>query len=334
MSGLPTEMDAIRIREFGDPDVLEVGRLPVPQPKSGEVLVKVHAAGLNRGDLVQRVGKYPPPPGAPDTPGLEVAGEIAGVGEGVTRWRIGDKVCGLVGGGGYAEYCIVDAGQTLPIPEGLSMVEAAGLVETAMTVWTNVFEACALQPGETLLVHGGASGIGTMAIEMATALGSEVYTTVGDDERRALCEKLGAVRTINYRTEDFVAVVKEATGGKGVDVILDMVGGDYVERNMAAAAFKGRIVWIAFLGGSKVTADLRPLMGKRLTLTGSTLRGRTAAEKNAVAAAVERTVWPLVAAGRIRPVIDSTFPLAEAAASHRRMEQGGHTGKIVLEVIR
>lgn len=326
-------MKAVKVREPGGPDMLELVDLPVPKPAAEEVLVKVHAAGLNRGDVVQRLGKYPPPPGSPDTLGLEVAGEVVAVGDRVERWRPGDRVCGLMGGGGYAEYAVIHQHSTLPLPAALSMVEGAGLVETAMTVWTNVFDQCDLKPGERFLVHGGASGIGTMAIEIAAALGSEVYATASGEERCRRCEELGAKRAIDYRKEDFVKVIREATDGKGVDVILDMVGGDYVERNMEVAAMRGRIVWIAFLQGSKVNIDLRPLMMKRLGLFGSTLRARSADEKARIASDVERVVWPLIEEGKVRPVIDSVFPLARAGEAQAHLEKGGHVGKIVLEVV-
>ncbi|TXL73405.1 NAD(P)H-quinone oxidoreductase [Vineibacter terrae] len=327
---LPPDMTAIAVRAPGGPEMLEPRRLPMPVPGAGEVLIKVAAAGVNRGDMVQRQGHYPPPPGAPDTPGLEVAGEVVALGAGVARWRPGDRVCALVAGGGYAEYCLAHASHTLPQPKGLSAVEAASMPETVMTVWTNVFDAGRLQAGETLLVHGGASGIGTTAIQMARALGARVFATAGSVEKCATCEKLGADRAINYRTQDFVAAVNAFTDGHGVDVILDMVGGDYIERNLAAAAPLGRIVWIAFLKGSRAEINLAPMMLKRLTLTGSTLRGRRIEEKAAIASAVEARIWPLIEAGQVKPVIEATFPLADAAKAHVLMEAGTHTGKIIL----
>jgi putative PIG3 family NAD(P)H quinone oxidoreductase len=332
MSDLPADMMAIAIREPGGPEVLEVHRLPMPVPGPGEVLIKVAAAGLNRGDIVQRQGLYPPPPGAPQTPGLEVAGEVAALGAGVSRWQRGDRVCALVAGGGYAEYCLAHASHTLPVPQGLSAAEAASLPETIMTVWTNVFDAGGLRAGESLLVHGGASGIGTMAIQMAKALGARVFVTAGSVEKCAACEKLGADRAINYRTQDFVAAIHAFTNGQGVDVILDMVGGDYIERNMAAAAQRGRIVWIAFLKGPRVDVSFAPVMLKRLTLTGSTLRGRRIEEKAAIAAAVEARIWPLIEAGRIKAVVDTVLPLAEAAKAHALMEADTHIGKIILSM--
>lgn len=329
---LPQTMTAIRIREPGGPEVLEPQRLPMPTPRREEILVKVHAAGINRGDTVQRRGLYPPPPGAPDTPGLEIAGEVVAVGEGSTAWPVGSRVCALVGGGGYAEYCLAHESHALPIPSGLSMIEAAGAPETIFTVWTNVFERAHLKPGESLLVHGGASGIGTTAIQLAKAFGSRVFATAGTDAKCAACVQLGADAAINYRTQDFVEEVKQLTGGRGVDVTLDMVGGGYIERNMAASALEGRIVWIAFLEGARAEVNFMPMMLKRLTLTGSTLRGRSVAEKAALAKVVRDRVWPLLESGRLTCVVDSVFPLAEAAAAHRAMEAGGHTGKIVLSV--
>jgi len=329
---LPADMVAIAIREPGGPEVLEPRRLPMPVPGPDEVLIKVAAAGLNRGDMVQRQGLYPPPPGAPQTPGLEVAGEVVALGTGVSRWRRGDRVCALVAGGGYAEYCLAHASHTLPIPKGLSAIEAASIPETAMTVWTNVFDVGGLKAGESLLVHGGASGIGTTAIQMAKALGARVFATAGSVEKCAACEKLGADKAINYRTQDFVAAINAFTDGHGVDVILDMVGGDYIERNMAAAAPLGRIVWIAFLKGPRAEVSFAPVMLKRLTLTGSTLRGRRIEEKAAIAAAVEARIWPLIEAGQIKAVVDTVLPLVQAARAHALMEAGMHTGKIILSV--
>ena len=329
---LPDSMTAIAISQPGGPEVLVPRRLPIPEAGEGEVLVAVAAAGVNRPDVLQRQGGYPPPPGAPETPGLEIAGEVVAVGPGVGRYRTGDRVCGLVAGGGYAEYCVVAEANALPIPSGLSMVEAAGLPETFFTVWTNVFSRGRLKAGETLLVHGGSSGIGTTAIMMATVWGARVFATAGSAEKCRACEKLGAERAINYRDEDFVEAVLAATGQHGADVILDMVGGDYVARNFKAAARDGRIVNIAFLKGSKVEINLMPLMLKRLTLTGSTLRIRSVAEKAEIAQALEEQFWPHLASGRIRPVIHQTFPLHEASRAHALMDSGAHIGKIILEV--
>lgn len=327
----PSSMVAIEISEPGGPEVLKPVSRPVPTPGHGEVLVKVAAAGVNRPDVVQRLGLYPPPPGASDLPGLEIAGTIVDVGAGVTGLSKGDKVCALVAGGGYAEYCLADAPLVLPMPKGLSLEEAAALPETFFTVWTNVFDRARLRAGETILIHGGTSGIGTTAIQLAHVFGARVFATAGSAEKCAACERLGAERAINYRDEDFVAVTQKLTEGRGVDVILDMVGGPYVERNLKALALEGRLVNIAFLQGSKVEVNLMPLMLKRLTLTGSTLRPRSLEEKTTIADALRAKVWPLLDAGRIAPVMDSTFPLREAAAAHARMEEGAHIGKIVLK---
>lgn len=332
MSSVPAAMTAIAIRAPGGPEVLVPEQRPVPSPAAGEILVKVAAAGVNRPDVQQRKGLYPPPPGAPDIPGLEIAGTVVACGPAVSRWKAGDAVTALVVGGGYAEYCLAHEGHALPIPAGLSMAEAAAIPETFFTVWHNVFERGALKPGETLLVHGGSSGIGTAAIQLAKALGARVVTTAGSPEKCDACRKLGADVAVNYRSEDFVAATKSATGGKGANVILDMVGGDYIERNYEAAAVEGRIVQIAFLGSSKATVDFRRVMLKRLHHTGSTLRSRANPDKAAIAHAIEQTVWPLIAAGRVRPVMDRTYPLAEAAAAHARMESSEHIGKIVLVV--
>lgn len=323
-------MRYIDLPEHGGPEVMQLAEGDRPEPAAGEVLVRVAAAGVNRPDIVQRMGLYPPPEGASPIMGLEVAGEVAALGEGVGRWQIGDRVCALANGGGYAEYACVPASQCLPVPEGLSLTEAAALPETFFTVWSNVFDRAGLQPGEILLVHGGSSGIGTAAIQIARALGSRVFATAGSDEKCAACEKLGAERAINYKTEDFVGVVREATGGHGADVILDMVGGDYVDRNIQLAARDGRIVNIAFLQGAKVQVNMLPVMVKRLTLTGSTLRPQPAAVKAAIADALESRVWPLLAGGRIRPQMAATFPLAQVADAHRLMESSTHIGKIVL----
>ena len=324
-----TTMTAIAIREPGGPEVLVPVKLPVPVPGRGQLLVQVKAAGVNRPDILQRQGGYPPPPGAPLTPGLEIAGEVTGLGAAVRRYEVGDRVCGLVPGGGYAEYCLVHEDNALPVPPGFSMEEAAGVPETFFTVWTNVFDRGGLQPSETLLIHGGSSGIGTTAIMLAKALGSTVIVTAGTEEKCQACRKLGADHAINYRTTDFVEAMKELK--LEANVILDMVGGDYVARNFKVAAMYGRIVNIAFQKGSKIEIDLLPIMLKRLTLTGSTLRPRSVAEKAEIAKALEEIVWPLFAAGRCKPVIYRTFPLAEAAAAHKLMESSEHVGKIVLK---
>lgn len=329
---LPRTMTAIAISRPGDPEVLVPVELPVPEPREGEVLVKVEAAGVNRPDVLQRKGGYPPPPGAPETPGLEIAGTIIAVGPGVSRYRTGDRVCALVAGGGYAEYCTVAEANALPIPGDLSMVEAGGVPETFFTVWANVFVRAGLKPGEVFLVHGGSSGIGTTAIMMAKVWGARVFATAGSDEKCRACELLGAERCINYRDEDFVEMVEAATDKRGADVILDMVGGDYIPRDIKLAARDGRIVSIAFLKGSKVEVDFLPMMLKRLTLTGSTLRIRSVAEKAEIARGLEEHIWPHIEAGRIRPVIFQSLPLKEAAAAHGLMESGAHIGKIVLTV--
>jgi len=323
-------MQAIIAAGSGGPDVLRLGAAPRPAPRERELLIKVAAAGVNRPDALQRQGLYPPPPGAPDILGLEISGEIIERAPDASRYEVGDRVLALVPGGGYAEYCLADERNALPIPAGLSMVEAAAIPETFFTVWTNMFERGQLKSGESLLVHGGGSGIGTTAIGLAKAFGAFVIATAGSDEKTAACIRLGADVGVNYRSEDFVAATLKATGNKGADVILDMVGGDYVARNYAAAARDGRIVQIAFLNGWQATLDLRPLMVKRLTHTGSTLRPRSAAEKGEIADALRASVWPLLAQGRCKPVIDSTFPLADAAGAHARMESSQHFGKIVL----
>ncbi len=332
MSLLPDAMTVIEITEPGGPEKLAINRRPTPQPASGEVLIKVATAGVNRPDCLQRQGGYPPPPGASDIPGLEVAGTIAALGEGLAEWRIGDEVCALLTGGGYAEYCVAPAPQCLPIPAGLTLPQAAALPETFFTVWSNVFDRARLRPGETLLVHGGASGIGTTAIQLAKALGSRVFTTVGGVEKIQPCLDLGAERVINYREEDFVQIVKEATNNRGVNVILDMVGGDYVQRNLSALAVEGRLVFIAFLRGARMELNLAPVMMKRLTITGSTLRARPVADKAPIAQALRTTVWPLIADGVIKPVIDQIFPFIEAAEAHALMESNRHVGKILLQV--
>ncbi len=327
---IPSTMTAIAISTPGGPEVLKPEQRPVPQPGPGEILIKVEAAGINRPDVSQRLGKYPPPAGASDLPGLEVAGTVAAVGAGASRFKHGDKVCSLVHGGGYAEYVTVHESIALPIPTGLSMIEAAAIPETFFTVWTNVFDRGRLHPGEILLVHGGSSGIGTTAIMLAKAWGAKVFVTAGSEEKCEACRKLGADVAINYRTEDFVAVVKEKTGGKGVDVILDMVAGPYVDRNFQSAAQNGRIVQIASQQGYKIQLDIRPISAKCLTYTGSTLRPRTVEQKAAISASLEKHIWPHVAAGRIKPLIDSTFAFRDAAKAHERMETSLHIGKIVL----
>ena len=332
MANLPARMSAIAIRAPGGPEVLVPEERPVPTPGAGEILVKVAAAGVNRPDVMQRKGLYPPPPGAPDIPGLEIAGTVAAVGAGVKRWKEGDAITALVAGGGYAEYCLAHESHALPVPNGLSMAEAAAIPETFFTVWSNVFDRGGLKSGETILIHGGTSGIGTTAIQLAKAFGATVIATAGSDEKCDACRKLGAALAINYKTQDFVAETKQATGGKGVNLILDMVGGEYIDRNYEAAAVDGRIVQIAFQGSSKATVDFRRLMLKRLHHTGSTLRARPIPEKAAIAQSVEAQVWPLIASGKVKPVLYRTFPLAEAAAAHVLMESSEHIGKIVLTV--
>ncbi|ODR96771.1 NAD(P)H-quinone oxidoreductase [Methyloceanibacter superfactus] len=324
-------MTVIEARESGGPEVLVPGERPVPLPAADEVLIVVEAAGINRPDVLQRQGLYPAPKGASDLLGLEVAGAVVAVGEDVTRFKEGDFVCALVNGGGYAEFAVAPEATTLLAPDGLDAVQAAALPETIFTVWHNVFERGGLQAGDWLLVHGGASGIGTTAIQLATALGAKVIVTVGSADKAKACEALGAVRAINYTQEDFVEVVREVTGKHGCDVILDMVGGDYIERNLKAAALEGTIVQIAFLKTSKVEIDLMRLMMRRLTLTGSTLRAQTPEAKARMAQAIEERVWPLVTAGKFKPVIDSTFPLLEAADAHRRIDAPDHVGKIMLK---
>ena len=332
MPSVPPTMNAVAITTPGGPEVLKLTQLPTPKPGSGQLLVKVAAAGVNRPDLAQRAGFYPPPPGHSPLPGLEIAGEVVEAGADTTRWKAGDKVCALVNGGGYAEYCIAEETSALPVPAGFDMVRAAALPETFFTVWNNVFERGHLAAGEWLLVHGGSSGIGTTAIQLAKAFGARVIATAGSADKCQACLDLGADKAIDYKTEDFVAAAKAATGGKGVDVILDMVGGEYTDKNVAMAAEDGRIVQIAMLGGVEAKVNLARLMMKRLTLTGSTLRPRTREVKAGFARALEEKVWPLLAAGKVRVVMDSTFPLAEAAAAHRRLETSQHIGKVVLTV--
>lgn len=325
-------MRAIQIEKAGGPEVLRPTERARPEPKPHEILVKVAAAGVNRPDVLQRQGLYAPPPDASDLPGLEVAGEVAACGAAVTMWKPGDKVCALTHGGGYAEYCVTPEVQALPVPKGLSMVEAASLPETFFTVWSNVYDRGRLAPGETLLVHGGTSGIGVTAIQMAAATGNRVFATAGTDEKCAACLKLGAAQAFNYRTQDFVEGVKQATGGKGVDVILDMAAGDFVPKELKALADEGRLVFIAFLRGPKTELDVNELMRRRLTLTGSTLRPRPVAFKGAIAARLRERIWPLVDAGKIKPVVFKTFKLEAAAEAHRLMESSAHTGKLVLTV--
>jgi putative PIG3 family NAD(P)H quinone oxidoreductase len=323
-------MIAIEIREPGAPDVLVPVERPKPSPSIGEVLIKVAAAGVNRPDVFQRLGRYPPPPGASDIPGLEVAGTIEQVGPEVDDWRVGDAVCALVAGGGYAEYCVAPAAQCLPAPRGLDMIAAAAIPETFFTVWHNVFERGRLQPHESLLVHGGSSGIGTTAIQLAHARGARVFATAGSDEKCAACERLGAERAINYRVADFAAVVRDLTGGRGVDVVLDMVGGEYFPRNIEVLALEGRLVEIATLKGVKAELNIQTIMHRRLTITGSTLRARPIADKAAIAASLHQQVWPLLESGAVKPIIHATFPLTAAADAHRVMESGTHIGKLVL----
>jgi putative PIG3 family NAD(P)H quinone oxidoreductase len=327
---LPVEMKVIHIAAPGGPEQLQLSTRPVPKPGDGEVLVRVEAAGVNRPDVMQRQGRYPPPPGASDLPGMEIAGDIVALGANVKGVSIGDKITSLLPGGGYAEYALAAAPLCMPIPKGLNMVEAAAIPETFMTVWTNLFERGRCKAGDTVLIHGGTSGIGTTAIQLATAFGAKAYATAGSPDKARACEKLGAVRGIDYRTEDFVEVIKADTKGYGIDVTLDMVAGSYVARNIEIAAVEGRIVTISTLGGTKAEINMVALMMKRVTLTGSTLRGRTVAQKAAVADAMRQAVWPLIAAGQVKPVIFKTFPLAEASEAHRLMETSNHIGKIVL----
>jgi len=326
------EMTVVEIAAPGGPEQLKTARRPIPEPAAGEVLVRVAAAGVNRPDVMQRQGRYPPPPGASDLPGLEIAGDIVALGTGVSGVKVGDRVTALLPGGGYAEYAVAAAPLCLPVPKGLNMVEAAALPETYFTVWTNLFDRGGLKAGETVLIHGGTSGIGTTAIQLATAWGARVFATAGTDEKARACERLGAVRGIDYRTEDFVEVIRRETADRGVDVILDLVGGSYLARNLETAAVEGRLVIISLIGGARAEINLLTIMSKRLTLTGSTLRARTVEQKAAVAEAVHRNIWPLLSAGRVRPVIHATFPLADAGEAHRLMETSKHIGKIVLTI--
>jgi NADPH:quinone reductase len=323
-------MIAVEITKPGPSDVLKATERPDPQAGPGEVLVKVAAAGVNRPDVMQRRGRYPPPPGASDIPGLEVSGTITAVGEGVTDWKTGDIVCALVSGGGYATLCVAPAPQCLPVPASVDLIAAAAIPETFFTVWTNVFDRGRLKSGESVLIHGGSSGIGTTAIQLAAARGAKVFATAGSDEKCRACEGLGAARAINYRQDDFVELIQGLTRGRGVDLILDMVGGEYVGRNLSALAVEGRLVQIGLMGGDTAPIDLRRTLSKRLTVTGSTLRPRSVAEKGQIAAALRQEVWPLLEQGRVKPVVYRTFPLKEAAAAHRLMESSEHIGKIVL----
>ncbi len=325
-------MRQVEIRQPGPPESLVVVEGPISRPKEGEVLIAVRAAGINRPDLLQRQGAYPPPPGASPLPGLEISGEVAEVGPGVAEWRSGDPVCALLAGGGYAEYAVAPAPQCLPIPFGLDWTEAAALPETFFTVWANVFQTGHLQRGEAFLVHGGTSGIGTTAVQLARAFGARVFATAGSAQKCAACLRLGADAAINYRISDFVSEVERLTGNEGVDVILDMVGGEYTERNIRVLAPRGRLLQIAFMGGSRVNLDLRPVLTKRLVITGSALRPRTVEEKGAIAQELLAEVWPLLAKGVVKPIIDRTFPLHAAAEAHRYLEAGEHIGKIVLTV--
>ncbi len=332
MSDTPQTMRVVEISKPGGPEALKPAERPVPTAGPGEIVIQVKAAGVNRPDVLQRAGAYPPPPGASDLPGLECAGVVAAVGPDADRWKVGDEVCALLPGGGYAEYALTHQDHALPIPDGLSMTEAAALPETFFTVWTNVFDRGGLQAGDSLLVHGGSSGIGSTAIQLARAFGARVFCTVGNAEKAEFCRALGADLAINYREQDFVEEVKAATGGRGVNVILDMVAGDYLPRDVAALAEDGRLVIIAFLGGAKAELNFGPVMRNRLTITGSTLRPQSIGAKAAIARSLEAKVWPLIAAGRIGPRIDATFPLEKASEAHALMESSTHMGKIVLTV--
>jgi putative PIG3 family NAD(P)H quinone oxidoreductase len=323
-------MTAIEITRPGGPEVLRAARRPVPRPAQQQILIRVEAAGVNRPDVLQRRGQYPPPPGASDIPGLEIAGTVADIGPATDRWRVGDRVCALVAGGGYAEYCVAPAAQCLPIPANVNAIAAAAIPETFFTVWTNLFQRGALRPGERALIHGGTSGIGTTAIQLAHVLGSIVFATAGSNEKCEACRRLGAAVAINYRESDFVETIKRETNAAGVDVVLDIIGGDYFARNLDCLAMNGRLIQIGLQGGATTTIDLGRVMRRRLTITGSTLRIRTVEEKGAIARDVETNVWPLLSSGRVAPVIDRTFPLINASAAHQRMEAGEHIGKLVL----
>ena len=334
MAQVPDRMIAIEIAGYGGPEVLRAVERPVPSLRDGEVLIRVEAAGVNRPDVMQRLGKYPPPPGAPDIPGLEVAGTIAAVAGDHTRWKSGDRVCALVAGGGYAEFCAAPAVQCLPVPAGMEAAGAAAVPETFFTVWTNLFQRAHLRGGESVLVHGGTSGIGTTAIQLASAFGATVYATAGSADKCAACLRLGAEVAIDYRAQDFVAAVREATAGRGVDVVLDIIGGEYLARNLECLAMNGRLVQIGLIGGARAEINLAAILQRRLTLTGSTLRARSVEEKGALARDVEAHVWPLLASRRVAPIIDRMFPLADAAGAHRAIEAGNHIGKIVLVTTR
>lgn len=322
-------MIAIEISAPGGPDVLRPVERPTPVAGPGEVLVRVHGAGVNRPDILQRVGRYAPPPGISDIPGLEISGMVTAVGSEVTRWREGDVVCALVAGGGYAEHCVVPAPQCLPVPDGMALIAAAAVPETFFTVWTNLFQRGRLSKGESVLIHGGSSGIGTTAIQLARAFGASVYATAGSDQKCATCERLGAT-AINYRSDDFVRVIREATSGRGVDVVLDIVGGDYLQKNIDSLAMHGRLLQIGLLGSARADINLSPVMQKRLTITGSTLRTRSIEEKGSIARELEAHVWPLLAARQVAPVIDRVLPLSDAAEAHRLLEAGDVVGKVVL----
>jgi putative PIG3 family NAD(P)H quinone oxidoreductase len=330
LPAVPETMIGIEIAAFGAPEVLRAVPRPTPKPGAGEVLIRVRGAGVNRADVTQRIGKYPPPKGASDIPGLEVAGEVVGLGRNTTRWRAGERVCALVVAGGYAEYCVAPEGQCLPVPKTFDFVQGAALPEAMFTVWDNLFERGRLKRGESVLIHGGASGVGTAAIQMAAVAGARVFATAGTPEKCRACEKLGAAHAIDYRTQDFVEVVTQLTEGRGVDVIMDIVGADYVGRNLSLLALDGRLVQIGFQEGSNRKVDLRPIMTKRLVMTGSTLRPRSVADKTRLADSLREHVWPDLEAGRIKPVIAATFPLADAYRAHGHLESGAHTGKIVL----
>jgi putative PIG3 family NAD(P)H quinone oxidoreductase len=333
MTNVPANMTAIEITQPGPPDVLRATERPVPRPASGEVLIRVEAAGVNRPDVLQRLGQYPPPPGASDIPGLEIAGLIVAIDPSVTRWHVGDRVCALVSGGGYAEYCVAPAVQCLPIPGNIEAAAAAAIPETFFTVWTNLFRRGALRSGERVLIHGGSSGIGTTGIQLAHTLGSIVFATAGSDEKCEACRRLGAKMAINYRTADFVEAIQRETAGRGVDVVLDIIGADYFAKNIECLALDGRLIQIGLLGGARSSIDLGRVMRRRLTVTGSTLRVRTIEEKGALARDIEANVWPLLSDGRVAPVLDRTFPLRAAAEAHRRTEAGEHIGKIVLTAV-
>jgi putative PIG3 family NAD(P)H quinone oxidoreductase len=333
VADIQTLMTVIEITRRGDPDVLRPAQRPIPQPAAGELLIRVAAAGVNRPDIMQRLGKYPPPPGASDIPGLEIAGTVTLIrdgSDGATRWKAGDRVCALVTGGGYAEYCVAPIPQCLPVPDGLDFVTAAAIPETYFTVWTNLFERGRLQRGESALVHGGTSGIGTTAIQLGRAFGATLFATAGSDEKRAACERIGAARAINYRTTDFVEAVRELSGGRGVDVVLDIIGGDYLQKNVDCLALHGRLVQIGLQGGAKAQVNLATVMQRRLTITGSTLRPRTVAEKGAIARELETHVWPLLSSRTVVPIVHKTFPLAAASDAHRLLESGAVIGKLVL----